>query len=39
MLMLSHRRLISEDPIIFTMTDKVSWAAGAAILALGVLAA
>jgi hypothetical protein len=39
MLMLSHRRLISNDPIIFTMTDKVSWAAGAAILALGVLAA
>jgi 4-hydroxybenzoate polyprenyltransferase len=39
MLMLSHRRLVSEDPILFTMKDKVSWAAGAAIVVLGVLAA
>ena len=38
MLMLSHRRVVSEDPIVFTMTDKASWAAGAAILVLGILA-
>jgi 4-hydroxybenzoate polyprenyltransferase len=39
MLMLSHRRVVSEDPIVFTMTDKVSWVVGAMIVLLGVLAA
>lgn len=38
-LMLSHRRLLHDDPIIFAMRDKVSWATLALILVLGLLAA
>jgi 4-hydroxybenzoate polyprenyltransferase/phosphoserine phosphatase len=38
MLMLSHRRLVNDDPIIFAMKDKVSWATSALIVLLGVLA-
>lgn len=38
MLMLSHRRLVNDDPIIFAIKDKVSWATGGLVLAMGVLA-
>jgi 4-hydroxybenzoate polyprenyltransferase len=38
MLMLSHRRLINDDPIIFATTDRTSWVTAALIVLLGVLA-
>ncbi|PNG26271.1 hypothetical protein CR492_09110 [Methylocella silvestris] len=38
MVMLAHRRLVHDDPIVFALKDRVSYAAGAAI-ALVVLAA
>lgn len=39
MLMLSHRRLMTDDPIIFAVKDKISWATAALIIVIGVLAA
>jgi hypothetical protein len=39
MLMLSHRRLLHDDPIIFAMRDKVSWATATLAIVLGILAA
>jgi hypothetical protein len=38
MLLLSHRRLLPDDPIIFALRDRVSWIAGAVIFALLLLA-
>ena len=37
--MLSHRRLLHDDPIIFAMKDKVTWATATSIIVLGLLAA
>lgn len=39
MLMLSHRRLLHDDPIVFALKDKVSWATATLIIVLGLLAA
>jgi 4-hydroxybenzoate polyprenyltransferase len=38
-LMLSHRRVLRDDPIVFAMKDKISWATAVAIVAIGLLAA
>jgi hypothetical protein len=37
-LMLAHRRLIDDDPIIFALKDRVSWLAMIAIGAIMLLA-
>jgi 4-hydroxybenzoate polyprenyltransferase len=37
-LMLAHRRMIDDDPVIFALKDKVSWLAMAAICAIMLLA-
>ena len=39
MLMLSHRRMLHDDPVVYAMKDKVTWASAAVIIILGLLAA
>lgn len=39
MLMLSHRRLVNDDPILFAVRDKISWLTGFLILVVGAVAA
>jgi hypothetical protein len=38
MLMLSHRRVLDDDPIVFTVKDKVSWGTAALIIVIAILA-
>lgn len=38
-LMLSHRRVLHDDPIVFAMRDRVTWATAALIVLIGLLAA
>jgi 4-hydroxybenzoate polyprenyltransferase len=38
-LMLSHRRVLDDDPIVFAVTDRVTWATAALIVLVGLLAA
>jgi 4-hydroxybenzoate polyprenyltransferase len=38
-LMLCHRRLMHDDPIVFALRDRVSWAVGGLVLAVGLAAA
>lgn len=37
-LMLSHRRVLRDDPIVFAVKDKISWLTAAAIITIGLLA-
>jgi hypothetical protein len=39
MLMRSHRRMLHDDPIVYAMKDKVTWATAALIIVLGLVAA
>jgi hypothetical protein len=39
MLMRSHRRMLHDDPVVYAMKDKVTWASAAVIIILGLLAA
>lgn len=38
-LMLSHRRVLHDDPIVFAMKDRVTWATAGLIIFIGLLAA
>jgi 4-hydroxybenzoate polyprenyltransferase len=39
LLMLSHRRMLHDDPVVFTVTDRVSWATATLLIIIGFLAA
>jgi 4-hydroxybenzoate polyprenyltransferase len=39
MLMLSHRRALHDDPLVFAITDKISWATATLLIIIGFVAA